>query len=207
MTIKPTYSVITMNPVRAVIVDDERYACERLKKLLAVYFQIRISGIFTNSVQALEYILLHKPDLLFLDVELENNVSAFDLLDQIDETLYKPAIIFVTAHSQYTIRAIKHEVFDYIMKPVDVDELEDTIDRYLRHKLLKPEDNLKELKILSEREKAVLNYVLEGKNSREIAELLYISINTVHTHRRNILKKTGSKSFLDLLRFKTSQNV
>jgi len=196
-----------MNPVRAIIVDDERYACERLKKLLASYSQIQITGVFTNSVQALDYISLQKPDLLFLDVELENNVSAFDMLDKIDDTLYKPSIIFVTAHNQYTIRAIKLEVFDYIMKPVDVDELEDTIDRYLKHKSLKPEDKIKGLKMLSDREMAVLNYVLEGKNSREIAELLYLSINTVHTHRRNILKKTGSKSFLDLVSFKTSPNV
>jgi DNA-binding NarL/FixJ family response regulator len=195
-----------MNPVRAVIVDDERYACERLKKLLEPYSQIRVTGVFTNSIQALDYIAIHNPDLLFLDVELENNVSAFDMLDKIDDTLYKPSIIFVTAHTQYTIRAIKLEVFDYIMKPVDVDELEDTIDRYLQHKSLKPEGKNKQLKVLSDREMAVLNYVLEGKNSREIAELMYISINTVHTHRRNILKKTNTKSFMELLQFKNLQN-
>ena len=195
-----------MNPVRAVIVDDERYACERLKKLLEPYSQIRVTGVFTTSIQAMDYIAVQKPDLLFLDVELENNVSAFDMLDNIDDTLYKPSIIFVTAHTQYTIRAIKLEVFDYIMKPVDVDELEDTIDRYLKHKSLKPEGKTKQLKVLSDREMEVLNYVLEGKNSREIAELMFISINTVNTHRRNILKKTSSKSFMELLQFKNLQN-
>ena len=92
------------------------------------------------------------------------------------------------------------------MKPVDVDELEDTIDRYLKHKSLKPEGKTKQLKVLSDREMEVLNYVLEGKNSREIAELMFISINTVNTHRRNILKKTSSKSFMELLQFKNLQN-
>jgi two-component system LytT family response regulator len=195
-----------MNPVKAVIVDDERYSCERLKKLLYPYEQIQVEAIFTNSFQAVDFINRQKPELLFLDIELENNNTAFDLLNQIDETHYRPTIILVTAHSQYTIKAIKHEVFDYIMKPVDVDELEDTIDRYLKRISLKSDQNLDELTMLSEREKGVLMYVMEGKSSREIADLLFISINTVHTHRRNILKKTGSRSFLDIFKLRTPQN-
>jgi two-component system LytT family response regulator len=191
-----------MNIIRTVIVDDERYACERLKKLLAPFSQIEVLDYFTSSVQALEFIKKHTPDLVFLDVELENNMSAFDIIKELNETLHPPAFILVTAYSQYSIKAIKEEVFDYLMKPVDVDELEDTVDRFIRHMSLKPGKILREFNMLSEREKSVLNYVLEGKSSSEIARLLYISINTVNTHRRNILKKTGARSVIELLRSK-----
>lgn len=189
-----------MNQIRTIIVDDERYACERLKRLLSPFIQIKVIDYCTSSKMGIDCILNQKPDLIFLDVELENNISGFDVIDQTREITYHPHIILVTAHPQYSIKAIKHEVFDYILKPVDVDELEDTIDRFISHLTLIPKKLEEKFYMLSEREINVLKLVLEGKNSKEIASSLFISINTVHTHRRNILKKTGVRSVVDLLR-------
>jgi DNA-binding NarL/FixJ family response regulator len=189
-----------MNPIRTVIIDDERSACERLKRLLSSFSQIKIIDCFTNSRQGFNYILKQKPELLFLDVELENNVSAFNLIAQLNNNLYHPHVILVTAFPHYSIKAIKNEVFDYIIKPVDIDELKITIDRFIEHLSLGTNQILKGFNMLSVRESEVLKYVLEGKSSSEIADILFISINTVHTHRRNILKKTGAESIIDLLR-------
>jgi DNA-binding NarL/FixJ family response regulator len=189
-----------MPPICTIIIDDERYACERLKRLLAPFSQINVIDYCTSSKLGIACINKQRPDLIFLDVELENNISGFDIIDQIKDSRYCPHIILVTAHPQYTIKAIKHEVFDYLLKPVDVDELENTIDRFLNHLSLIPSTVEQKFSMLSEREMRVLKCVLEGKSSSKIAELLYISINTVHTHRRNILKKTGAKSVVDLFR-------
>lgn len=188
-----------MKQIRTIIIDDERYACERLKKLLEPFLQIQLLGYFTNPGQGTEYIRKNIPDLVFLDVELGNSISAFDIIEQTSDLLHQPFFILITAYPHYSIKAIKHEVFDYLLKPVDVDELENTIDRLLKHIVVQPFNNLESFDMLSEREKAVLGYVLEGKSSREIAGLLYISINTVNTHRRNILKKTGAVSSVELL--------
>jgi DNA-binding NarL/FixJ family response regulator len=196
-----------MLSIRTIIIDDERYACERLKKLLSPFSQIQLMDYFTNSTKGLKYILKEKPDLVFLDVELENNISAFDLVNKLDDNLHRPDIILVTAYPHYSIKAIKHEVFDYLIKPVDVDELEDTIDRFLKHLTIIPGKVEEKFKMLSEREMQVLKYVLDGKSSNEIADLLFISINTVHTHRRNILKKTGAKSVMDLIRISNYPHV
>jgi DNA-binding NarL/FixJ family response regulator len=198
--------VKTMKTLRTVIIEDERYACERLKKLLTPFSQIQLIDFFTNSRQGLDCIQKQQPELIFLDVELENNISAFDIITGIYTNLYRPYIVLVTAHPHYSIKAIKNGVFDYILKPVDVDELEDTIERLVSHISIQSGQVIREYDMLSNREAEVLRYVLEGKNSKEIAELLYISINTVHTHRRNILKKTGSRSVLDLLRTKNKAN-
>jgi two-component system LytT family response regulator len=138
-----------MNRIRTIIIDDEKYACERLKSLLGSFSQINVIDSFTNSRQGLDCILKHKPDLLFLDVELENNQSAFDLINKLDRNLYRPYIILVTAYPQYSIEAIKNEVFDYIIKPVDIDELKVLVDRLLQHMSMKTNQMLNKFDMLS----------------------------------------------------------
>lgn len=189
-----------MKLIRTIIIDDERYACERLKKLLNPFTQIELIGYLTNGIEALDFINKNKPDLVFLDVELGNNISAFDIIDSTNELLHRPCFVLITAYPQYSIKAIKHEVFDYLLKPVDVDELEDTIERLVKNMLTQPVRSPDTYSMLSDREKSVLNCILDGKSSREIADELYISLNTVNTHRRNILKKTGARSTIELMK-------
>jgi len=191
-----------MKPLSTVIVDDEKYACERLEKLLEAFTEIKLLGSFTCSSRAIEFIIRNKPDLVFLDIEMENNISAFDIINDLRENYCYPHIILITAHQQYSIKAIRNEVFDYLLKPVDIDELKSSIKRLISHISIDSDKIINELTILSKREKEILRYVLNGNNSKEIAERLYISINTVNTHRRNILKKTGCKSTLELLKIK-----
>ena len=189
-----------MNTLRTIIIDDEKYACERLKRLLASFPQIQVVGCFTNSRQGIEYINKQKPDLVFLDVELEKNVSAFDVIKQLNENFQRSHIILVTAYPNYSIKAIKNKVFDYILKPIDIDELKDTMNRFIEHLSLKTSKLIHEFSVLSKRESEILKLVLEGNSSNRIADILFISVNTVHTHRRNILKKTGAGSIIDLIR-------
>jgi len=191
-----------MKPISTVIVDDEKYACERLERLVNYVESIKLLGSFTSSSTALDFIIRNKPDLIFLDVEMENNVSAFDVINELHDNQCHPFIILVTAHQQYSIKAIRNEVFDYLLKPVDIDELKLAVSRLMSHTDTSTDLLVEDLKVLSDRERDVLRLVLSGKNSKEISEKLFISINTVHSHRRNILKKTGCKSTLELLRIK-----
>ena len=170
-----------MNPLRTVIIDDERYACERLKKLLLPFSQIEVLKCLTDSGEAINYILKIKPDLLFLDIELDNNVSGFDIIDLLEEKLLSPLVILVTAHTQYTIKAVKHQVFDYLVKPVDIDELEDTVDRLIKRLYSNPFKMRKLFNMLSDREISVLKYIFEGKTSQEIAAELYMSVQSTLT--------------------------
>ncbi len=195
-----------MDHIRAVIIDDERYACERLKKLLRAFEEIELLDSFTSSSKAIDFIKKNRPELLFLDVELEGNISAFDIIGILKESLCKPHIILVTAWPHYSIKAIKNDVFDYLLKPVDIDELRVTITRLKESRSLRSKIDMKAFGMLSERENEVLHHILDGRTSKEIAEILFLSINTINTHRRNILKKTGADSFIDILRVKKIEN-
>lgn len=104
-----------------VIVDDELNAREILKLMIARYDEdCTVVGEADSVQSAVQQIKLHKPDLLFLDVELKNG-DGFDVLEAVGEQLVPT--VFVTAFDNYAIKAIKYNAFDYILKPVDYQEL------------------------------------------------------------------------------------
>ena len=189
-----------MERIPAVIMDDEQPACDRMTKIVSGFPQIEIKGVFTRSEEGVSFILQKKPRVVFLDIEMEDNISAFDVIHTLNQHGCRPAVILVTAHEQYVLEALKSEVFDYIMKPVDVDELKETLSRLEKFLDSSAESIRQVLFLLSNREKEVYKLLLEGMTSEAIAGCLKISVNTVNTHRRNILEKTGAHSTLDLLR-------
>jgi DNA-binding NarL/FixJ family response regulator len=187
-----------MKPLRTVIIDDEHCSCERLRRLLMSFEFIGETWCCTNSLKGAKIISEQKPEIIFMDVELENTVSGFEVLENIHEKSYHPFVIMVTGHPQYSIKAIRHGVFDYIIKPVDIDELKASLERLLQKTANNKIRINGEFSCLSNRERDILLLVLEGRSSEEIADSLFISVNTVNTHRRNILRKTGARSVLDL---------
>lgn len=185
--------------IECAIIDDEIHASDRLKEILDNFESTEILSIHNTYKDALEALLSTRPGVIFLDIELDMNQTAFDLIEQFHSNCYFPYVILVTAFDHYSIKAIKKHVFDYLMKPIDIEELKDTLIR-LRNHLLSPSGNLIENSDLSSREKQVLKLVLQGKTSKEIADRLFVSKSTIDTHRKNILKKTGATSFQELFR-------
>jgi len=189
--------------IKCIIIDDELDIRERLESLL-----IKIEGIEIISKEgipekAIEKVINLKPNLIFLDVEMPR-MNGFDFVNKIRERFFYPTFIFVTAYNQYAIKAIKKEAFDFLLKPVDIEELTDTIERYKIKRNTQKSQLLNNPKFacLSEREKEVLNLLLQGLTSKEIARKLFISKATIDTHRRNILEKTGIKSTAELIALK-----
>ncbi len=113
--------------INAVIVDDEQGARDSLAKMVDKYCpQIQVLAKANSMKTALQAIELHQPDLVFLDIEMPNG-NAFDLLAQIPELNFE--IIFTTAYDHYAIKAIKFSAIDYILKPIDHEELVQAVDR------------------------------------------------------------------------------
>lgn len=113
--------------IRTVIVDDETDSIRVLQKLLNAFCpEVEIVGIADGVETALALIRDTRPDLLLLDIEMSQG-NAFDLLNQLQPAVFQ--VIFVTAFDNYAVRAFKYSAVDYLLKPVDIDDLRDAINR------------------------------------------------------------------------------
>ncbi|ASZ13128.1 LytTR family DNA-binding domain-containing protein [Chitinophaga pendula] len=107
--------------IQCIIVDDEPKNISTLSKMLQLYCpDVIIAGSATNIETALALIQQLSPQLLFLDIQMPKG-NAFDLLDQIMPVTFE--IVFVTAFDNYAIKAFKYNALDYLLKPVDIEEL------------------------------------------------------------------------------------
>jgi two-component system, LytTR family, response regulator len=116
--------------IKAVIVDDETDCCETIAELLKTYFpSIEVIGIYHNGAEALPAILQQQPDLVFLDVEMPK-MNGFEMLEQIHEINFD--LIFTTSYDQYALKAIRFSAIDYLLKPIDRNELQKAVQKVIQ---------------------------------------------------------------------------
>jgi len=111
--------------LKAVLIDDEQNSREALAGKLDLFCpELEITGQGGSVQEGLDLIKGHEVDILFLDIDLAGE-SGFDLLKALteDETAPQPAVVFITAHDEFAIQAIKFSALDYLLKPVDPEEL------------------------------------------------------------------------------------
>lgn len=111
---------------KALIIDDERLARNELKKLLLEFPEIEVVGEAANAAEGLEKIENLSPDLIFLDIQMPGK-TGFDMLTELDSA---PHVIFTTAYDEYALRAFKLNSIDYLLKPIDEDELSIAISKF-----------------------------------------------------------------------------
>lgn len=112
--------------MRAIIVEDEQNSRELLRSAIENFTEgIEVIGEADSVLSAVSLINSSKPDILFLDIELPDG-KGFDIIDRIDGQ-YK--VVFVTAYDDYAIKAIRYAAIDYLVKPLDLDDLEAAIER------------------------------------------------------------------------------
>lgn len=113
--------------LKAVIVDDELNGAEALRELLlSVFPELEVREIATNAFDGIKAVKKHQPEVLFLDINMPRH-SGFEVLEHIDRRdLF---IVFTTAHEEYAINAIRNNAFDYLLKPIDADELDSCLKR------------------------------------------------------------------------------
>jgi len=111
--------------MRTLIVDDERLARERLKRLLSEVEGVELVGEADSGPRALEMIEEQRPDLVLLDIQMPA-LDGFQVIEALDEP---PLIVFVTAYDEYAIRAFDVHALDYLLKPFSRERLERAIRR------------------------------------------------------------------------------
>ena len=115
--------------LRALIIDDEAPARRYLRRLLEATAGVHVTGEAATVEQARRFIREDEPDALFLDIALTDG-TGFDLLAGLDPT---PAVVFITAHSDYATQAFEVQAVDYLLKPVNPDRLAQTLARLRPH--------------------------------------------------------------------------
>jgi two-component system LytT family response regulator len=115
-----------MSPLRVLIVDDEAFARQRLRRLLAEEPDVEVVGEAANGREAIALITTHDPDVVLLDVQMPR-VDGFGVLRGLDGPA--PLVIFVTAFDEHAVAAFDVHAFDYILKPVDPARFADAIAR------------------------------------------------------------------------------
>jgi two-component system LytT family response regulator len=109
--------------MKALIIDDERLARKELTKLLEDFPEIEILGEAANADEAYELINSVNPDLLFLDIQMPGK-TGFELLEMLDSV---PKVIFTTAYDEFALKAFEVNALDYLLKPIQLDRLNETI--------------------------------------------------------------------------------
>jgi len=113
--------------IKALIIDDEPAAVSGLDSILKLFCpEVQLAGTGTSVSHGIEQIKSLKPELVFLDIELKDG-SGFDLLKRIGEIDF--SVIFVTAYDHYAIKALRLNAVDYLLKPVDPDELVNAVSK------------------------------------------------------------------------------
>ena len=115
---------------KAIIIDDEPLARSIVKEYLAAYPQIELVEECNDGFQGVKAIQQHKPDLVFLDIQMPK-INGFEMLELIDEP---PAIIFTTAFDEYAIRAFETHAVDYLLKPFSRERFSRAVDKWLEQK-------------------------------------------------------------------------
>ena len=132
------------DPIRAILIDDELNSLKNLRQKLEEFCKpVQVVAMAQKPEEALFLIRHHKPDLLFLDIEMPK-MSGFEILEELGD--YEAEIIFITAYNQYAIDAIRISAFDYLVKPVAIDDLQKAVNRLMLSRAGKTRERLHVLK-------------------------------------------------------------
>jgi two-component system LytT family response regulator len=130
--------------LKAILVDDELNSLKNLRQKLEEFCKpLQVVAMAQKPEEAIFLIRHHKPDVLFLDIEMPK-MSGFDILGELGD--YDAEIIFITAYNQYAIDAIRISAFDYLVKPVSITELQNAVNRLVQTRASRTKERLHVLK-------------------------------------------------------------
>lgn len=178
-----------MEPIKAIIIEDESRAQIYLKGVLEMVApQVEIVAVCDDLPSGVIAIRKHKPSLVFLDIEMPK-YNGLEIVNFFDENEMNFAIIFTTAYNQYAIQAFKTSAIDYLLKPIDPEELKSAIERFAR-KQSNPFNGIIQVSEQLKKESKIA--IPDGNNLIMIApsEILYLKADNSYTQ---IVLTSGKK--------------
>jgi len=196
-----------LNMLRTIIIDDEAHIRQMLERTVNQFCpNIKLVGMADGVKTGMEVIRKHKPDLLLLDIELKDG-TGFDLLKNLQPVNFK--VIFITAYNQYAVKAFRFSAIDYLLKPIDPEELQEAVQK--AEKLMQQDFNT-QLDFLEENmekgdkaDKKIIFRTQDNIYLVRVSDINYCGSDggytTIHLVNGNqIVVSTGLKDYEDLLR-------
>lgn len=190
--------------LRTIIVEDEINNQELLCKLLNDYCSdIEVIGIGSSVSESIELIKANEPDLVFLDVEIIEG-TGFDVLRGLSNISFK--IIFVTGYEHYAIKAIKYSAIDYILKPIDIEELQTAIHK-ARITTVSQKENVEYLQNhLSDESNYIQSIVLSTLHSSDTVDINNIAYVEAEEKGCKFIMRDGNNRY-SALKFSFFENL
>lgn len=208
-----------MKTIRVLIADDHDIVREGLRQLLNSQDDIEVVGEAADGLRTLEKVRKLKPDVTLVDIAMPN-LSGLDVIGPLKELAPDSRVVVLSLHAResFVYQALKNGATGYVLKASPSGDIVDAtraaargeyflsariranvIENYLRTKETRPAARRYDL--LSEREQQVFRLVVDGKSTKEIAEILFVSPKTVEKHRGGISSKLGIHGRIDLLKY------
>ncbi len=213
------------DPISVVLVDDHGLCRRGLAELLEARAGIKVLGTAGNADQAVRLLSTEKPTLVIMDLKM-SPVDGFKLLTRLRaEGIDTPVVVLTMSDSQDDLaRAFRAGVRGYLLKDMDPDDVIDAIRRTARGEvvvaptmavklvdMLLPGETRRShdsyIRLLTEREREILQHLSSGKSNKAIAQALSISHDTVKLHVRHILSKLGLTSRVEAAVFAVEHRV
>ncbi|HEX6718589.1 MAG TPA: response regulator transcription factor [Pyrinomonadaceae bacterium] len=205
-----------MNPMRVLIADDHALVRAGIRALVEKIEGVVVVAEAGKGNEALELVDELRPDLILLDITMPDG-GGFEVLDQVAKKYPNIKVIVLTVHEagEYAIRALREGAVGFLPKSAASTELEQAIQTVLRDEIyISPETSRKTLleygkgatkrdllATLSPRQTEVLRLIAEGRTTKQIAQVLEISVKTVETHRAQLMERLGIHDVAGLVRY------
>ncbi len=161
-----------INKIKTIIVDDEPHSLEVLESLLNhTCKQVEIVGQCTSANEAIEQIQYHQPDLVILDIEMPEK-DGFEVLKAFEKAAFK--VIIVTGYEQYALKAIKFAAIDYVLKPIEINELTMAVEKVERSLNQKDARLIRLNSILDQDEKSIDKIIIPSLSGFRTIPLMNI---------------------------------
>ncbi|MFC6877468.1 response regulator [Flavobacterium myungsuense] len=208
-------------PKNIVICDDHILFSSGLFEILKKFEEDYTILTFNDSKSCKTYILQNKVDVFICDLNIDN-VDGFILIQELKDALKDAKIIILTAYYENFLikKAQKLGIDAFLRKETSLEELVDVIESEKNTPFYTNKNNIKTINEfdskdestvnkfrLSKQEKEIIKFIVEGKTSKEIAKLLFITKNTVDTHRKNIGRKLEINNNSSLIKFANENNL
>jgi DNA-binding NarL/FixJ family response regulator len=206
-----------MKPIRILLVDDHTLVRAGFRSLLEDLAEVRIIAEAENGREALGLVAQHRPDVVLMDITMPG-LNGLEAVARIKQDFPRVRVIILSMHAgeEYVLRALRVGATGYLLKDANIEELERALqvvgrdEIYLSPAIAKlvvtgymrcANGETSSLEQLTPRQREILQLIAEGRTSKEISQILGVSLKTVETHRAELMARLDIHDIAGLVRY------